>query len=65
LAGNAAADVNGEVRGGSFAAQLATDLRTWRSVRVPANTRDPRIGGRCAYDLEANAKVGAEPDSPR
>jgi hypothetical protein len=50
-------DAEGEVRGGSFAAQLATDLRTWRAVRVPASTRAPGIGARCAYDLGR----GAEP----
>ncbi|MET0595301.1 MAG: hypothetical protein ABW133_21555, partial [Polyangiaceae bacterium] len=43
-------DQDGFVRGGSFAAELATDLRTWRTVRVPAATRSPRMGARCAYD---------------
>jgi formylglycine-generating enzyme len=51
----------GEVRGGSFAAQLATDLRTWRSARVPANTRAPGIGSRCAYDLEPEPEVARAP----
>ena len=60
LAGNvsewvasAAADVEGTVRGGSFAAQLATDLRTWKAVEKPANARSAETGARCAYDLAA------------
>ncbi|HMJ50583.1 MAG TPA: SUMF1/EgtB/PvdO family nonheme iron enzyme [Polyangiaceae bacterium] len=44
-------DPRGLVQGGSFSAQLATDLRTWRTVRWPAGTRSPEIGARCAYDL--------------
>jgi formylglycine-generating enzyme len=58
LAGNvsewvagAAGDADGVVRGGSFAAELATDLRTWRAVRVPVNTRSAELGARCAYDV--------------
>jgi formylglycine-generating enzyme len=51
----------GDVRGGSFAAQLATDLRTWRTVRVPSNTRAPGIGSRCAYDLAPTADVTGAP----
>jgi len=43
----------GAVRGGSFAAQLATDLRTWKAVPRPANARSPEIGARCAYDVVA------------
>jgi formylglycine-generating enzyme required for sulfatase activity len=45
----------GFVRGGSFASQLATDLRTWRMVRLPATTRSPEVGARCAYDVAAPA----------
>ncbi len=41
----------GVVRGGSFSAQLATDLRTWKTVRWPASARAPEVGARCAYDL--------------
>jgi formylglycine-generating enzyme required for sulfatase activity len=48
----------GEVRGGSYAAELATDLRT---VRVSASTRVPDIGGRCAYDLEPDPVPAAPP----
>jgi formylglycine-generating enzyme required for sulfatase activity len=46
-------DPDGVVRGGTFSGQLATDLRTWRTVRWPASTRAPEIGARCAYDLPA------------
>jgi sulfatase modifying factor 1 len=66
LAGNVAEwaagspdDAFGIVRGGSFAAALATDLRTWRTVRVPVETRSEEIGARCAYDLDDEAT--AEP----
>jgi formylglycine-generating enzyme required for sulfatase activity len=48
---SASDDPQGVVRGGSFSAQLATDLRTWKTVRRPANTRAPEIGARCAYDV--------------
>ena len=68
LAGNVSEWVAGpseeplaEVRGGSFATQLATDLRTWRTLRVPASTRSPEIGGRCAYDLGPAAEVEGAP----
>jgi sulfatase modifying factor 1 len=62
LAGNVAEwvagspdDADGSVRGGSFAATLATDLRTWRTARVPVDTRSAEIGARCAYDLDDEA----------
>jgi formylglycine-generating enzyme required for sulfatase activity len=42
-------------RGGSFAAMLATDLRTWRTVRLNRGTRSPEVGARCAYDSDAPA----------
>lgn len=68
LAGNVAEwvagspdDVFGVVRGGSFAAELATDLRTWRTVRVPVQTRSPEIGARCAYDLDDEATIAPPP----
>jgi formylglycine-generating enzyme required for sulfatase activity len=38
------------VRGGSFASELATDLRTWQRRSVAATTRSAEIGFRCAYD---------------
>jgi formylglycine-generating enzyme required for sulfatase activity len=40
----------GVARGGSWAASLATDLRTWSKLELPAASRDPRVGVRCAYD---------------
>jgi formylglycine-generating enzyme required for sulfatase activity len=46
-------DGEGFVRGGSFATQLATELRTWRAVRLPVTTSSPEIGARCAYDVAA------------
>lgn len=76
LAGNVAEWVagapeeqDGVVRGGSFAAELATDLRTWRTVRVAADTRSPRMGARCAYDAprpdDAPSPDGAQaPEKP-
>jgi len=42
-------DGEGEIRGGSYATQLATDLRTWRAVRVLASHRAHDVGARCAY----------------
>ncbi|HEX9295756.1 MAG TPA: SUMF1/EgtB/PvdO family nonheme iron enzyme [Polyangiaceae bacterium] len=60
LAGNVAewvacssAEGEGTVRGGSFASALATDLRTWHARRLPADSRSPELGGRCAYDRPA------------
>jgi sulfatase modifying factor 1 len=43
--------VEGVVRGGSFLARLATDLRTWKTVERSPTARAPEIGARCAYDL--------------
>jgi hypothetical protein len=54
LAGNVAewvADANGVVLGGSYASQLAAELRVWSRKVVSPETRDPTIGGRCAYDI--------------
>jgi formylglycine-generating enzyme required for sulfatase activity len=45
----------GFVRGGSFATQLATELRTWSAVKLPVTTSSPAIGARCAYDVAASA----------
>jgi formylglycine-generating enzyme required for sulfatase activity len=47
----AADEPDGVVRGGSFLTQLATDLRTWRTVRTPPTARAADVGARCAYDL--------------
>jgi formylglycine-generating enzyme required for sulfatase activity len=52
LAGNVGEWVaEGSMRGGSFATNLATDLRTWRITTPPSGGRSPETGGRCAYDL--------------
>ena len=51
VANAGADDAQGEARGGSFSARLATDLRTWRTVPWPAGKRAVEIGARCAYDL--------------
>ena len=40
----------GVVRGGSFASELATDLRTWQRRSVPPASRSAEMGFRCAYD---------------
>jgi formylglycine-generating enzyme required for sulfatase activity len=50
-----AEDGEGIVRGGSFASQLATDLRTWRTMELPVTTSSPEVGARCAYDVAAPA----------
>jgi formylglycine-generating enzyme len=45
-----AADCVAVVRGGSFETDLATELRTWVRREVPASSREPSIGFRCAYE---------------
>ncbi len=42
----------GVARGGAWSDDRAADLRTWARVEVPVTAHDPRIGVRCAYDLE-------------
>jgi formylglycine-generating enzyme len=37
------------VKGGSWKSALATDLRIWARLELPAASRDPRVGVRCAY----------------
>jgi formylglycine-generating enzyme required for sulfatase activity len=68
LAGNVAEWVasgdSGSVRGGSFATSLATDLRTWSSRSLPATSRSPEVGARCAYD-SAPVSPAASPSTPR
>jgi sulfatase modifying factor 1 len=54
LAGNVAEWVVGGSRmglakGGSWASALATDLRIWATLEVDPESRDPRVGVRCAY----------------
>jgi formylglycine-generating enzyme required for sulfatase activity len=41
----------GVVLGGSYESQLASELRVWSRKVVGVDTRDPAIGGRCAYDI--------------
>jgi formylglycine-generating enzyme required for sulfatase activity len=38
-------------RGGSWASSIATDLRVWARLELPAGAADPRVGFRCAYPL--------------
>jgi formylglycine-generating enzyme required for sulfatase activity len=37
-------------RGGAWSSTLATELRTWDRIELPAAARDPRIGARCVYE---------------
>lgn len=51
MAGNVAEWVEtGAALGGSYATELATELRTWSRREVPEGARDASIGFRCAYD---------------
>jgi formylglycine-generating enzyme required for sulfatase activity len=43
-------DCVGVVRGGSFATDLAADLRTWSRREVAIGASEASIGFRCAYD---------------
>jgi formylglycine-generating enzyme len=36
-------------KGGSWASDLAADLRVWSRVDLPVGARDPRVGFRCVY----------------
>lgn len=36
-------------KGGSWQSSLASDLRTWARLELPAHAGDPRVGFRCAY----------------
>jgi sulfatase modifying factor 1 len=51
----------GEVRGGSYAVELATDLRTWMTRRVPVQERSAEIGARCAYSAQVTEPIEAPP----
>ncbi|HSQ63610.1 MAG TPA: SUMF1/EgtB/PvdO family nonheme iron enzyme [Polyangiaceae bacterium] len=61
LAGNVAewtsTDAGGKAVavGGSYESQLAAELRTWAHAELDPATRDPALGGRCAYDRPADA----------
>jgi len=39
----------GIAKGGSWASALAAELRIWAKVELDAQSRDGRIGVRCAY----------------
>ncbi len=45
------APFTGVVLGGSYASQLASELRVWSRKVVDPDVRDSTIGGRCAYDI--------------
>ncbi len=51
LAGNVAEWVapGGVAKGGSWASDLAADLRVWARIELPSEARDPRVGLRCVY----------------
>jgi formylglycine-generating enzyme required for sulfatase activity len=51
LAGNVAEWVAGTpgAKGGSWASDLASDLRIWARIDLPPGARDPRVGFRCVY----------------
>jgi hypothetical protein len=53
MAGNVAewteaAPDGGVAHGGSWRSALATELRTWARLEVPAGAHDDRVGVRCA-----------------
>jgi formylglycine-generating enzyme required for sulfatase activity len=56
LAGNVAewvADTKNDLgiaKGGSWATELASDLRVWSRLELPPSAKDPRVGARCAFD---------------
>jgi formylglycine-generating enzyme required for sulfatase activity len=54
VAGNVAEWVGAEgavgiAKGGSWRDSLATELRIWARLELPPESRDPRVGARCAY----------------
>jgi formylglycine-generating enzyme required for sulfatase activity len=51
----------GVVRGGSYATDLASELRTWARREVPASAHDPTIGFRCAYPTEGGPALPSSP----
>jgi formylglycine-generating enzyme required for sulfatase activity len=68
LAGNVAEWAIGrageaEVRGGSYADGAASALRSWQRRVLPAETRAPDIGVRCAYPAGPPSPSSASPSS--
>lgn len=45
------APLEGHARGGNWQAEFAAELRTWQDLVLDAETRDSRVGLRCAYDV--------------
>jgi formylglycine-generating enzyme required for sulfatase activity len=43
------ASVVGMAKGGSWLSSLASDLRVWARLEIPADARDARVGLRCLY----------------
>ena len=41
----------GHARGGNWQAEFAAELRTWQDLELDPETRDSRVGLRCAYDV--------------
>ncbi|MDP9037384.1 MAG: formylglycine-generating enzyme family protein [Myxococcota bacterium] len=37
-------------KGGSWQSSLASEMRVWARLELPAESRDARVGGRCAYE---------------
>lgn len=44
------APLEGHARGGNWQAEFAAELRTWQDLKLDPETRDSRVGLRCAYD---------------
>jgi len=40
----------GVAKGGSWRSQIATELRVWARIDLDPESRDDRVGARCAYD---------------
>ncbi|MFO0663805.1 MAG: SUMF1/EgtB/PvdO family nonheme iron enzyme [Polyangiaceae bacterium] len=45
--------LEGHARGGHYQAEFAAELRTWQDLALDPETRDSRVGFRCAYDVPA------------
>jgi hypothetical protein len=47
--GRAGSAETGLAKGGSWASDLAADLRVWADLEVASGARDARVGLRCVY----------------